>query len=31
MKSQKVGIYHLAMETDAQVTYHVVDMEKVAE
>ena len=31
MKSPKVAITHLDIETDTQVTYHVVAMKKVAE
>ena len=31
VKSPKVGVTHLAIEIDTQVTYHVVAMEKVAE
>ena len=31
MKSPKVAITHLAIETDTQVTHHVVAMKKVSE
>ena len=31
MKSPKIAITHLAIETDTKVTHHVVAMEKVAE
>ena len=31
MKNPTVAITHLAIETDTQVTHHVVAMEKVAE
>ena len=31
MKSPKVGITHLAIQIDTQVTHHVVAMEKVGE
>ena len=31
MKSPKIGITHLAIKIDTQVTHHVVAMERVAE